>query len=522
MIRDEKQKPNRVYWIASEVRFGIAELKAVSCNALRFQYELLSTGNASEMMDLLRSRFEYVAAALFVTAWLFIVGLRALPIGGVWGPLDPRTNWFIVLWVSFAAIAMIAGGWIARKKFKSISQSRMDPNLPVMLLSLASLIGAMLIIIEFAFVRGYGFTMPVAEIRQLELNRGIAGAAASLLSGPGRLMMPAILPAFLIAALEWRRLSKTAWLIFGFAAAIFLYEQIKFEGGRWFFFGTYFAIAFLLIGDALRKGQQDEIHIRRKSLNAFVFLSLCGVILFGYSASVFVNRSDHSGEGQVAAYERFVTVFIEERGAKTVSIPKNTENASQPNETAPQPNDDETSKPGEEFSRSAVGKLLFHPITKFFWIYATHGVNELNNLMLRDSFAHSLGAFQFSQLARISDKLLGTELRVEYKENFPNEGLYTTMIGASYVDFGFAGAIAFGVVFGVMLGFWANLFGRQSGFTFSSMAFPVMMTVAILSPIISIVNHMWPVMCWAVVAYFIAKFVCRDNSATETRPHALQ
>lgn len=417
------------------------------------------------MKNLVRLRFEYIAAGLFVAAWLLIMVLRAVPLGGKWGPLDPITNWLVFLWVSSAVLGIISGGWLARKIYVRISPCRMNLNLSVTLLSMMSCIGAGLIIVEFAFVRGYGFNTPVSLIRILEVNRGMEGAAASLLSGPGRLMMPAILPAFLIVTFQWRLMSQVAWLMFGLAAAAFLFVQIKYEGGRWFLFGTYFALAFLLFGDLFRKDEQGKFSFRGKLVKIVVFLGLYGAILLGYSASVFESR--FAAEGQEAAYKRFAT----------------------------------------DVMKTNLGDLDgsgLHPTARFFWLYATHGVNELNNLMSWDSFSHSLGAFQFPQVARIADKLLGTDLRVEYKVGFPNAGLYTTMIGASFVDFGKVGSIVFGVLFSTFLGFYANLFGRQTGITFSALAFPSFMTVAALSPIISLVNHMWPVLCWSVVAYLIA------------------
>lgn len=455
------------------------------------------------MIELLRSRFEILAAGLFLIAWALIFVLRAFPLGGEWGYLSVHTAVFIALWVLASAVSIIAGGWIAQNHFEVSPRSYLGIDAAVIALSLASAFGAILIIVEFAFVRGYGLTMPVTEIRILEVNRGVAGAPGSLLSGPGRLMMPAILPALLMVAFHRRRLSRAALVAFGAAALLFLFEQIRFEGGRWFLFGTYFALAVGLLGDLLRNKVEGGSSFGRKLVNALVFLVLYGVILFGYSGWVFANRYDGSGEGQAAAYERFSNELIEKR----YSEPGEGEKEPIPDVGGEELSGEELeAKPLEEFSDSLFGELLLHPVTKFFWIYATHGVNELNNLVLGEEFSHSLGAFQFPQLARISDRVLGTDLRVEYKADFPNDGLYTTLIGASYVDFGFLGAVGFGALFGLGLGVFANLFGRQRGASFSSMAFPAMMTVALLSPIISVVNHFWPVLCWSVIAYGILIF----------------
>lgn len=489
------------------------------------------------MIDFVRQRFEFVAAALFVAAWVFVFGLRTLPIGGEWGPLDPQTDLFVMSWVSVVALSIIAGGWVARSRFKQISEVEADPNLAVIVLSLASLIGAILIIVEFAFVRGYGFTTPVTYLRHLEVNRGVAGAPGSLLSGPGRLMLPAILPALLIIALCWQRMSTLALLVFIAAAVVFLFEQVKFEGGRWFLFSTYIALALVMLGDLLRSASKDGRIILRKVMSTAIFLCIYAAILLAYSGWVFASRYADKGESQEVAYERIAREMIEERSVvpdavdgkeAQVVIAEEPSVASQSPNSAPNrtPYDDESadleeaaaaaespfgSEPGLGDSQTFLERMSKHPGVSFFWLYATHGVNELNNLVLGDKFSHSLGAFQFPQLARISDRLLGTDLRVEYKVDFPNDGLYTTMIGASFVDFGFAGAVGFGALFGIFLGFWANLFGQQQGATFSSMAFPLMMTIAISSPIVSVVSHTWPAMCWAAVAYFISSLNRHDR-----------
>ncbi len=422
------------------------------------------------MLNSIRNRFEFAAAAMFLAAWCFIFCLRAVPIGGIWGPLDPVTNWFLFVWLSVFSLSILAGGWIARKRCGDLPLSYVDMNKSVIFLSVVSVIGACFIIFEFAVVRNYGFNLPVTQVRILEVSRGMAGASASLLSGSGRLMMPAILPAFLIVGFEWRRLSKFAWLTFGLAMIAFLYEQGKFEGGRWFLFATYFALAFLLFGDLFRKNEQGEILIKNKLITMIVILGIYGSILFSYSASVFERRYTDSGEGENNAYERFAMEII-----------------------------------GNEFGLEAIKNSKYSSTIKFFWLYATHGVNELNIVMSKRDFCYGGGAFQFPQIARISDKLFGTDFRIEYKSCFPNVGLYNTMIGASFLDFGMFGGAIFGIAIGVGLGFSANLFGRQVGLTFSALAFPAMMTVAAMSPIVSIVNHMWPVLCWSVVAFGIAK-----------------
>ncbi|MEQ8308789.1 MAG: hypothetical protein RIA09_19815 [Hoeflea sp.] len=445
------------------------------------------------MIDFLRSRIEFISASLLIFAWLVIFGLRSIPVGGEWGALDNATTTFILLWVSLTSAAIIVGGWLAQRMAPGTRIISADPNGAVILLSLAALVGAVLIIVEFAFVRGYGFNTPVRMIRLLEVTRGFAGAPGSLLSGPGRLLLPAILPALLLVALYWGRISRLALMVFGIAAVAFLFEQVKFEGGRWFLFSTYFTLIVGFLADFLKKDREKK-NIRIKLIKTLLFLGFYGAVLFTYSGWVFADRYANGNATADLHYERFSDNFSEVETVDSSESIRSTGGFIK-NTIDPQTN--------EEIKNTKTPNIFNNAIAKFFWIYATHGVNELNELVLGDSFSLGLGALQFPQIARVSDRLLGTDLRVEYRADFPNEGHYTTLIGGCFVDFGFVGAVCFGIAFGLLLGYWANLFGRTYGVSFSSLAYPAIMTVALISPIVSIVSHIWPVICWAAIARLV-------------------
>ena len=85
-------------------------------------------------------------------------------------------------------------------------------------------------------------------------------------------------------------------------------------------------------------------------------------------------------------------------------------------------------------------------------------------------------------------------------------GLYTTLIGSIYIDFGYFGSLLFAGVFGFMLGFTAQKGFAQQEPAFSKMAFPLLVTVAVFSPMVSIVNHMWPTLAWAMVADLLMRW----------------
>jgi hypothetical protein len=491
-------------------------------------------------IDWFRHNLEILWTAMFFFAWAFVFLLRQLPIGGGWAALDQRTSSLILAWVSATALAMFAGGRLARRRTGEARAA--NPDWAVYVLSLAALTGAVLIILEFAFVRGYGFSMPVAMIRILEVNRGMQGAASSLLSGTGRLMLPAFLPALILVAWGWKSLSRTALGVFALAAAAVLVEQIMFEGGRIFLGTTFIALAVALLADLLKPANPGGASFGRKLINMILILGIYGAIVFSYSGWLFSKRSEISGETQSAAFDRFSSNIIGEKPAQEPNAapapaaqpdaapPANpapvekTGQAEAPGaapapETAAAPAPSDQQSAGAEAAKVEIPdnkwpiltRLMDHPTTKFFWIYATHGISELSKVLHFDDLKQTHGFFQFPQVSQVLDRVFGTGLRVDYYNDLPSVGLYTTMIGASYIDFGWAGAVLFGIGFGFLTGYCATSAMRQDGLSFAAIAFPVLMTAALVSPIVSIVNHIWPMIVWAFAAAFIARFADKKS-----------
>ena len=443
----------------------------------------------------LRTHPELLWMALFVSAWGFLFLLRSIPLGGEWSTLENGTVSTILLWVAAVVVGMAIGARYARARHAKESEATLPSghdamkglSAAILVLSLAAATGAVLVILEFAFVRGYGFSTPVANIRILEVTRGMAGADSSLLSGPGRLMLPAFLPAFLLVILFWRAAPKPVLAVFFLTVLIVLLEQILFEGGRFFLGLILLSLTIAVAADMMRIGWPPDW---KRSISQIFVIVVFGSLLVLYSAWVFGNRTSGAGETQTAAFDRFSSSLIEKAPPKLQETPPS---------------------PAIEFQ--------IHPTVKFFWIYATHGISQLEQVLRHPNITHTYGFFQFPQLAQIADKVFRTSLRVDYYKNMPSSGFYTTMIGASIIDFGRAGSIIFALFFGVMTGYCAVLHPSSNqakstsqarsdtNITFSVISFPALMTTALVSPIVSLVNHMWPAIVWSCISVAICRLV---------------
>ena len=470
-----------------------------------------------------RHNLEIVWTGLFFSAWAFVFLLRQLPIGGGWAALDQQTSSLVLAWVSGTALAMYAGGRIARTRAYKSPADALNPDPAILILSLAAMAGAIMIILEFAFTRGYGFSTPVAEIRILEVNRGMKGAASSLLSGTGRLMLPAFLPALVLLVWSWKSVSRTAVFAFALAAAAVLVEQVLFEGGRIFLGSTFIALGIALLADLLKPAKSGGPSFSRKLINMVLILGLYGTVVVSYSGWVFSKRTEFTGESESAAFKRFSSNII---GEKPATAPESAPAPAAAQPSAPQAPAAQTTaapavaakdpavqtaavpEPAEvpKDGRSRLQKLMDHPTTQFFWIYATHGISELSKVLHFDNLQKTHGFFQFPQVSQMLDRVFGTDFRIDYYHDLPSIGLYTTMIGASYIDFGWLGAVLFGIGFGFLTGYCATSAVRQDGLSFAAIAFPALMTVALVSPVVSIVNHVWPMIVWALAAALAARF----------------
>lgn len=412
-----------------------------------------------------------LSLALVLGAWISVLILHQIPIGGVWLPIGLTTwlallSWPILFAVSFAAVAWRGGHMI---QLKRAPPSQRSIDLAVVVLATVALIGSIMIVYDFAYLRGYGFTTRASEIRITEVTQAYRGlAVSSPISGIGRLMVPSIVPALILALMDFRSLSRFTKGLFAAALLAVSYEQILFEGGRTLLVGLFVIAALTMY---LRQ-RRDRSHQRQKSnvtRNTVLVIAGTGVVYL--VGSVFISRTVDSGGFFWSSYLSFITSF-------TISVDSDT------------------------VSRfdGITGPLWYS--ASMFWLYVTQGVNELDALLTVPHFIEANGLYQFPQVGALLSAITGGRFDYDIQSNLPNTGTYLTAYGANYVDFGHWGAIASAVILGSITAGAMQQFALERRNALALIG-PSLLAIGLFSPVISLLTTLWPSFFWAIGASFI-------------------
>ena len=413
------------------------------------------------------------AAERTVMIWLrFILGswaitliLHELEIGGQWMPVASSTWIFILGWVALYAASYLAFHQTARATQRPILSQDAKLATTTMILMGISAFGAALVIFDFAVLRGYGLGTSAALIRALEADAAIKGLnSSSAVSGVGRLMLPAALPAFVLLVSNPRSLSPTQKSIAAVFGIILLYEQLFFEGGR-FFLTISAAIALITYFTRLRLTRGSmKLNISAKA----VMLMLVGsVLMLTFFSYVFVTRIAERDDFFWSAYRGFTSYFAIDVDVNVIAR-----------------------------FEGVFGSIWFS--LSMLWLYATQGINEIDAVFALSSFNHAHGLYQFPHFGQIAQMVFGIEWRYDMIANLPTTGTYLTMPGANYVDFGLTGMFVSAIIFGGLSAWSMHRFasGHQTGFALCG---PILIAVALFSPVVSLFTTVWPAFFWCVI-----------------------
>lgn len=413
------------------------------------------------MKDRHRDGFNWLGATL--AAWVMVALARVSGLGGRWDPVSWSAWFALVLWV----LAYSGGYWLARSN--SVSRASPLPVLPaawfdrwIRWLLLAAATGALLITYEFAIVRGYGFSTPVALIRIAEVDSAIEGFGGSWISGIGRMLTPALQVAWVLCILCHERLRRRTWVMLLVTTGVVFWEQILYEGGRFF-------LASLLVATLAARLMHRRAFARMPSERSLrwpiVLLVGVGALLgFGY---VFIDRALALEMDFSLAYSTFVASFPIDAS-------------------------------GTVLDRLSGPMAAFWFATYMLWMYVSQGPNQFNLLLGHEPFVHALGVGQFPQLGQALTKMTGLNFAYDHFAHLPNPGTYTTLVGLSYVDFGLIASW----LSALALGYFTARFSQRlrSGMLHRlALTAPLLVTVGLFSPIVSLVVNLWPAFVWAAL-----------------------
>jgi hypothetical protein len=397
---------------------------------------------------------------------MFTIIFHALPVGGRWMPTSSLIWWALTGWLLIFLL-----GYLAGSRFPAMRAGHLKllddaaGHVAWIMIAIAAL-GAILVVFDFVVLRGYGFDTSAALIRALETEAAIKGMNSnSAVSGIGRLALPAAFPAFIIVFANKGVLSTAKLAAFTAMVLIILYEQLFFEGGR-FYLTAMVAIVAIVAFIRLRvSGGKGGFKLSPKLV--LVTFGVGSTLLFFFSY-VFVTRILDRGDFFWSAYRGFTMSYAI---AVDVDIIARLD--------------------------GLLGPMWFS--LSMLWIYLTQGINEFDQILQMDHFNHAHSLYQYPHFGQIAQMVAGIDWRYDLAANLPTTGTYLTLPGANYVDFGISGMLVSAFIFGAAtsISFKAYLNHSRSGVALCA---PLLIVTAVFSPVVSLFTTLWPAFFWSFVA----------------------
>jgi hypothetical protein len=402
---------------------------------------------------------------LVLAMWAFTLIFHELPVGGRWMPVGGLVWFALIGWVlTFAGAYLTVGRLRALKAGQRALYPGAAGYIALIVMAISAL-GAALVIFDFAFLRGYGFDTSASLIRTLETEAAMKGLSTSSgVSGIGRLALPAAFPAIILLCANPGSLNRLQKIIFGVMLLILLYEQLFFEGGRFFLTAMAAIIAIVTFIRIRVSNGGGGFKLSPRLVLASVVGGSALLIFFGY---VFVSRIAERDDFFWSAYRGFTTAFAINVDVDIIAR-------------------------FEGFFGSAWFSL------SMLWIYLTQGINEFDQILQLDHFNHANSLYQFPHFGQIAQITAGIEWRYDLAANLPNLGTYLTMPGANYVDYGMTGMFLSALILGgaTAISLKAFINRSRSGLALCG---PILITIAIFSPVVSLVTTLWPAFFWSFV-----------------------
>ncbi|MET4719998.1 hypothetical protein ABIF63_004104 [Bradyrhizobium japonicum] len=438
-----------------------------------------------------------VAGTLLVPLVL-VGGLRYLTAYGTWPSISVGAWAFLLGWY----LAFFLGFFLPVRLRSAtgrtaVDRKRSDTNFWTIGLSCVAAVGAGVMTYNFAIVRGFGFDVPVTELRSIVIEAASAGYVGSWLGGVGRLFVSAIAVAWIVACLKWKDLSWPALTILLVSTtAVFAY-QAKFEGGRFFssaiLLASFFATVGFFVSDVGREQRVNILAVRPIHVAPVAILLLMSVGVAAYNEMVFVSRGARSAQtfAQLKAADAPAAKKVEEAvGLERLAVDQNPLAVAYLQYAANFGIDLSSARDSHAIATS-YGRAMA-------WIYLTQGVGEFDRIFRIESLRHSAGLYQFSQIAQVLSKLTGKDMRYDVAENLSNYGTYITLPGSLYVDFGTVVALVLAVLVGICLRAGVeSMFAGAS--TFLAILAPILFVVVITGPVTTLVPNLWPCAFWTAL-----------------------
>lgn len=357
----------------------------------------------------------------FFIPWVIVVFLRA------YGPIShEEISLYLVVFIGLSILlpylSYIIGFFLVRsesaisqlpEKSNFIGENNSNIDRIAKFLLVLAFIFPVVALFDFLFLKGASLGGIVA-LREAEHMSGprnsLSGALITLLS--------AISPIFYVFIMENYELARKKKIIYSLIAFVGIC-CLFLSGGR---NGFFISILFIFFYSKVFFANRAESKVKSSLLSKFILYSAL-LFFFFFSLNIFIER--FSIQGFEVGY---MLEYLEREYSVKVSKPE-----------------------------GLTGFLLeIYSVLIYLIFYVTHSFTYLNQYFAIDYEPFLSGGYNFPLLARVFDILFGFDIYSSGRSALLIEGVYLTLPGSLYVDFGFIGSILFLCVCSFYFGFMAR------------------------------------------------------------------
>ena len=402
-----------------------------------------------------------------IVIWGSSFVLRLLPLGLIYKPLPTETILIILVWCFIYVIGFLFAGTSPRA-FRHLalevtnSTKFRKANISILFLSTIALLGALLLFYEFAIARGYGLSTPVSMIRVLEVNALADGRKGSIIGGLARFMLPAILAAWPLFIIMNHRIHRKTFFLLIFSTGFLIWIQAMYEGGRFFLVSLLFVSLFTLSWP-----MPGSVWLSPKKAILIFAPSSCVVI---YCLHVFLDRYSESTSlaDSFSLFAAYFDITLSDFGRSLISGP--------------------------------LGQLAFS--VYMLLLYVTHPFSELSSLLSSNAGLLGFGGYQIPQLLQVLGAF-GSSLDIRHlNEALQRPGVYSTLIGANYIDFGIIGVPISAYLYGFLTSRSLRHYSANPTSVAGAYA-PFLFMISCFALLFPIVTTVWPAFLWILILPYL-------------------
>jgi hypothetical protein len=387
----------------------------------------------------MRIKYNHLLYILFLP-WVVVFILRALgPIN--YQPVSTSFLLFALIFLMFGAAGYIFGlsgiGFDCKREPR---YERNDLDLEFKLVLFLSLMYTVLTFADFFILKG-GTLSSITLVREED---NLVGARMSLLGG--LIAITSAAPFILLCKIRHERiLSNQSRGVFIVLLAIIGIATSFLSGGRnAFLIGM---VVYFVQGLLLKGGGRIPDAAKNNTVKLFIFVG----ILFSFY--LFVDRELNQG----VDVNQLLSIFA----AKwSVQI--------------------------DEIQTDNIFFGSIYAATTIFIFYFTHALNFIDQYFIENASPALMGAYNFPIPSKIIDIFFDSNISSSVSGELLVPGVYLTLPGSLYVDFGYFGTIVFGFLIGVVTGFAYRLSMRRSFLRVQFVSFMICMWL--LAPLYSVIG----------------------------------